>query len=208
MDALLEIMLVVVLVLLAGVMWLQFRSWAPAVASWAEDMLTRTGEIQRLQVAANGTAAHTLMRLGFALQRVEAGLERLDRTNTAVINLERRTMNASLTGAETGRLLMGALDEFCPHGPVASWRQLHSRRQVLELQAVWSRSCRQRGIPASLELWRLVVEAAYRRAVEELEPSMGNAEGEIITLQQKIQFWRESDLLDYLEWWRPHIAAL
>ena len=176
MDTPLEIMLVAVLVLLAGVMWLQFRSWAPAVASWAEDMLTRTGEIQRLQVAANGTAAQTLMRLGFALERM-------------VACLERRTMNASLTGAETGRLLMGVLDEFCPHGPVASWRQLHSRRQVLELQAVWSRSCRQRGIPACPELWRLVVEAAYRRAEEELEASMQNPEGERSSLRQKIKFW-------------------
>ena len=53
------------------------------------------------------------------------------RNTTAVVNLERRSMEEHLTGAEAGRLLQNLLDEYSPHGPYWSWRPHHCRRQIL-----------------------------------------------------------------------------
>ncbi len=67
-----------------------------------------------------------------------------------------------------------------------TWRPLHSRRQILELQAAWSRSCRKQGPKPTPQLWSLVVESGYCRALSEEEGPDDNG----FTLQQKIHFWR------------------
>ena len=82
--------------------------------------------------------------------------ETLLQGNTCLSNLERRAMNAGLTGSEAGRLLMLTLQEYCPFGTMDTWQQWHCRRQVLELQAIWSRSCRCYGVIPTWELWELV----------------------------------------------------
>ena len=41
---------------------------------------------------------------------------------------------------------MGILEELAPHGDTDTWRQLQSRRKVLEQQGIWSRACRKSGL--------------------------------------------------------------
>ena len=60
------------------------------------------------------------------------------------------------------------------------------------MQSFWNRSCRNWGITPTAEQWSLVVEGAFRRAGDELEATTLNHAGELITLDQKIQFWREN----------------
>ena len=47
------------------------------------------------------------------------------------------------------------------------------------------------GLRASCRAWDLIVEGAYRRAVAELEPSRLSQWSEQISLQSKIDFWRQ-----------------
>ena len=95
-------------------------------------------------------------------------LQSAESTATAVVSLERRAMNAGISGAEAGRQISVLLHEFNPHGDPSTWRPLHSRRGLLELQAVWSRACRASGVRPTAELWALVTEGGYDRAAEEL----------------------------------------
>ena len=109
---------------------------------------------------------------------------------TALKSLEERAMMENLSGAEAGRLIVNVLEEFDPHGPPTTWRPHHSQRQLLEIQQAWSRSCRKQGITPKVELWNLVVESAYSRAVSELEADQTKPGGQSISLGAKIHFWR------------------
>ena len=69
---------------------------------------------------------------------------------------------------------------------------MHTKRQLMELQAKWSRSCRRAGIKPTAVHWNLVVEAGYQRALQDLEPCRRNRHGEEVLLQDKIEFCRRS----------------
>ena len=121
------------LLLVAAAVARKVLKWVPQVMGWGGRVLVRLAQ----------TAA-TLQRLEHLSERM---LENSDRTITAVVNLERRAMSQNMSGAECGRMLVGILEELNPHGAVNTWRQLHSRRKILELQAVWKRSCRPTEVP-------------------------------------------------------------
>ena len=112
-------------------------------------------------------------------------------TALAISNLERRAMEYGLTGEEAGRLLVNILDEWGPYGAEDTWHWETGRRKILKVQATWSRSCMRQGLRASCRAWDLIVEGAYRRAVAELEPSRLSQWSEQISLQSKIDFWRQ-----------------
>ena len=129
------------------------------------------------------------MSLEATMQRV---LEQCQQTAVAVKLLELRAMKKELSGAEASRLVALALQEYQPHGAVDTWRSYHSRRVLLELMASWSRA---NGSLATAEVWSLVVEAGYRRALEEEALQDSEAEekpsgDENITVKEKIAFWR------------------
>ena len=120
-------------------------------------------------------------------------LEQCRQATVAMKNLEQRKMKQELNGAEASRLICLAVHDYRPHGPPSTWRIYHSRRVVLELMASWSKA---NGSLATAELWSLVVEAGYKRALE--EEALQNSEAEEkssgdqkITAEQKIAFWRE-----------------
>ena len=115
----------------------------------------------------------------------------LESCQTSLRCMERRAMSEHLSGAETGRLFMCALEEWNPHGPAETWRWLHARRIVLELQAHWIRSMRLQGVVPTEALWDLVVESGYQRAVQELEDHSWSKYGEQVWLQTKINYWRQ-----------------
>ena len=175
-DIGLESITAVLLVMLAVVVFLQLKKWVSAVAAWSTEML----ETNKRILEASTAALETNRRI----------LEQHEKATTAVVSLERRHMDCHLTGAECGRLFVGLLAEFSPHGEVSSWRPLHSRRCVVELQAKWKRSCSRMGLPATEEVWRTLVESAYSRAQEELEAVSVNHAGENIRLEDKVRFFR------------------
>ena len=99
-------------------------------------------------------------------------------------------MNQELIGAEIARLFMGLLHDFSPHGTVDTWRWLHARRTIVELQACWTRNLRKEGVAPSAALWNIIVESGYRRAIKELEPWSWSESQEQVWLEDKIEFWR------------------
>ena len=108
----------------------------------------------------------------------------------ATVNLERRYMEANLTGAEASRLVAAELADYSPYGPVATWQTGHSYRRLLEVQAFWRCSCMQRGVRPTEALWNAIVEAAYSRALEEQPAESTNHHDEVVFLDDKIAFWR------------------
>ena len=52
----------------------------------------------------------------------DSALHNVERVAVATVNLERRSMEQNLTGAETGRLMLQILDEYDPHGDPSTWR--------------------------------------------------------------------------------------
>ena len=149
-----------------------------------------------LQLCLSGAIIWTIYMLGLWGRRVGALLEQqtelLRSTAVAIVNLEARHCSTHLTGAEAGRLFMCIVAELEPHGPEDTWRPLHAKRQIIELQAKWSRSCRRSGIRPTVVHWNLVVEAGYQRALQDLEPSSWNKYGEEVLLQAKIDFCRRT----------------
>ena len=101
-------------------------------------------------------------------------------------------MSQELTGAETARLFMNLLDEYSPHGTPDTWRWVHARRTILELQACWTRNLKKQGVRPSADLWNIIVESGYRRALKELESWTWNESQERVLLEDKIQFWRQT----------------
>ena len=124
------------------------------------------------------------------LLKMQGQLEQTQSTATAVVNLERRFMQLHLTGAETSRLVSCMLHEFCPFGPIATWRAEHCMRTLLELQACWKRSMALKNQPVSIQTWNAVVECGIQRALDEQEAVEQNSHGEYVLLQDKIDFWR------------------
>ena len=59
-------------------------------------------------------------KLGAIQQHLENILQAQERATTAVVNLERRKMEATLGGAEASRLIAAALAEYIPYGSVDS----------------------------------------------------------------------------------------
>ena len=110
--------------------------------------------------------------------------------NNKLTNMERRMMQGELTGCEAGRLVMAILLDYKPHGPPDTWRPHHCRRRLVELQAMWTRSCRKARLRPLKRVWDMIVECAYHRALESQPASAQNDRGEWIHLQDKITFWR------------------
>ena len=138
--------------------------------------------------------AHYLDKSSQALKEQTDHLEihtrHLEKQLTALTNLELRAMHENLSGAECGRLLVNILEAWNPYGPEDTWQHYTPRRQVIELQAHWSNSCRARGIRPTARLWKHVVEAAYCRARDDLKAQRTTWTGEVVTLLDKIRFWR------------------
>ena len=100
-------------------------------------------------------------------------------------------MLEDLTGPEAARVLVVHLAEYQPWGEEETWSPIAPRRHVMEVQAHWTRACLKREQRPTLKQWSLIVESAYRRAQDELEPSGVNWYGEEITLKSKIEYWRQ-----------------
>ena len=134
-----------------------------------------------------GTLVEQVGPLLQSQQRLEALLEK---TCAAVVNLERRKMETTLSGAEASRLVAAEVGDFQPFGGVSTWRCMHSWRKLEEIRAQWRNGCISRGIPLSEALWSLVVEGGFTRAAEEQPEQTINHFDEVVYLEEKISFWR------------------
>jgi hypothetical protein len=123
---------------------------------------------------------------------LEQILQQASQANTAVKNLELRAMNQRLTGAEAGRLVALALQDYSPHGPPSTWRVAHPWRTLLEIIANWKSYLETIGVRATPRLWSLVMESGYSRALEEYDAVVTNEYGEDVELEEKISFWRRN----------------
>ena len=114
----------------------------------------------------------------------------LESITKAEVNLERRMMEARLSGSEASRLVAAEVGDYSPYGAVDTWQCWHSYRRLEEIRSHWSVTCRDRGVSPTEGLWAAVVESGYQRAEEEQEPVVRNHLNEAIRLQDKIAFWR------------------
>ena len=101
-------------------------------------------------------------------------------------------MQDNLSGVESARLLMCALQEYSPYGAVSTWHTHHPERKILEIKDLWSKNLRKQGLEPKPALWNLVMEGAYRRALEELPPTAVSPGGQTVHLDEKIAFWRQN----------------
>ena len=130
---------------------------------------------------------------GNILKALEECRDQLKTNTTAAINMERRMMENDLSGAEASRLIAAEVHDYQPYGPVATWHPNHSFRCLEEIRANWRRSLEKRGLDPTEAMWDAVVGGGYSRAEDEQaaeEPAATNLQGQQITLQDKIQYWR------------------
>ena len=196
-------------VFLAAVCVPTLKKWVAAVQSWGEAMLqvVRSMELDQSELLQAVKLEHSELKQALnemkavlnegqaqhsaaVLLKMQGQLEQTQSTATAVVNLERRFMQLHLTGAETSRLVSCLLHEFQPFGAIDTWRAEHCMRVLLELQACWKRSMALKGQPVSIETWNAVVECGIQRALDEQEVAELNCHGEMVLLQDKIDFWR------------------